>query len=280
MAAADRSLTVRKLELDLQVDAPRFWWGGRPFETHWFDALSLGLPDAEHYANDCVKAVIPLVSDPALVAQARGFIGQEASHSFLHTRCNAVLERRGVRPTLVAYKRWRLSLAHWLHTLSGMAVTVSWEHFTAITCQHTLQRTDFVTEAAEPFRALWMWHCAEELEHHCLAFDLYQAAGGAYWRRIFWYLYGSGLFASDFGIQTLANMYRGGSLWSPRVWWGAVRYFFGRRGLFWFALPRWVAFLRPGFHPSRYTDHSLVERTLGALASQLREVSRPRAEGT
>ncbi len=273
MTPSESTIPVRKLTLDLAKPPRRHWCGGRPFESQWFNALSQGLPKAERYAIECVKKVLPKVADAKLVAQARGFIGQEAAHSFLHNSANAELERQGLSFILEGYTDWRISKGHWLHELSGMAITVSWEHFTGILCEHTLTQTDLQQTADEPFRALWVWHCAEELEHQCLTHDIYTAAGGGYLRKVFWYLYGTGLFFTDFAIQTLYNLYRDGSLFSPRTWLGGLRYFFGRKGIFWFALPRWLSFFRPSFHPSRYNDEALVERTLAGLEGQLRVVA-------
>ena len=273
MPHSTETISVRKLTLGTNEPPGSKWWGGRAFQTHWFNALSQGLPRAEVYAISCVKASLPHLEDPELQALARGFIGQEASHSFLHNVCNVALDKQGLSFLLEGYTRWRLSKAHGLHRLSGLALTVSCEHFTSILCDHTLRHTDLPTNSDEPFRALWMWHCAEELEHQSLTHDVYTASGGGYWRKVLWDLYGTGLFLGDFVTQTLYNLYRDRCLLSLSTWSGAARYLFGSEGLVWFALPRWFAFFKPSFHPSLYNDNTLISQTLHALSAQLRVVS-------
>jgi predicted metal-dependent hydrolase len=256
---------VRRLRVDFDGPFERYWYQQRTFETHWFNALSLGLPQAERYAIECIKQGLPMIDDAALVAGAKGFIGQEATHSFVHNKCNAALNAQGFSFGLAAYTRWRLSKAHWLSTRTGLAITASWEHFTAMITSHMLGNNPTLEGCAEPVRSLWLWHSAEELEHKTLAYDMYHATGGGYLRRVAWYLYGSGLFVSDFTAQTLYNMYRDKCLFSPRVWGEGLRYFFGRGGLFWFGLPRWLDYLRPGFSPGEEDHTPLVQQALAEL---------------
>jgi len=44
------------------------------------------------------------------------------------------------------------------------------------------ERSDGVDEN---FKQLWRWHAIEETEHKAVAFDVYQAVGGGYFRRVF-----------------------------------------------------------------------------------------------
>ncbi|MRV75699.1 hypothetical protein GJ700_28675 [Duganella sp. FT92W] len=266
MTTITYSYPVRRLRVDFDTRFVRYWYQGRPFETHWFNALSLGLPQAERYAISCIKQAQPLVRGTELEPLARAFIGQEATHNFVHGKCNAVLKEQGFDFVLDGYTQWRLRFAPWLATTTGLGITAAWEHFTAILCEYTLSGDGPAMEGCdEPVRSLWVWHCAEELEHKALAYDMFHAAGGGYVRLQACYLYGAMLFLSDFAMQTLHNMYRDRCLASPRVWGGALRYFFGRRGLFWFALPRWLAYFKPGFNPSQADHTSLVRRAFEQL---------------
>jgi predicted metal-dependent hydrolase len=272
MSASEDTYPVRKLSIDFAAKSNRYWFKNRPFETHWFNALSFGIVPAERFAISCIKDSLPLVQEETLKAEARAFIGQESTHSFLHAKCNAELERQGYRFFLHRYCEWRLSKAHWLSRLSGLALTACWEHITAIICEHTLSRFDIFKDADDPFCALWTWHSAEELEHKCLAHDLYVGTAGGYPLKIGWLLYGTALFVTDFATQTAHNMYRDGRLFDPRVWLGCLRYFFGRQGLFWFALPRWLAFMHPRFHPGDVDNRALSAFALEQLKTRLKVV--------
>jgi hypothetical protein len=57
-----------------------------------------------------------------------------------------------------------------------------------------------------------------------------------------------------------------------KTWSGGLKYFFGRGGLVWFSIPRWLHFFDPGFSPSRYDNDELVHGTLSQLERQLRVV--------
>jgi uncharacterized protein len=274
-----RAYPVRKLDLDVTTPSRRLWFGGDAFRTHWFNSLSQGLPLAERYASDSVKAAMNHVTDPDLIERSRDFIGQEATHSFIHRQSNAQLTAQGLHYWLDGYTAWRMSKAHWLSWRSGLALTVSWEHFTTILCEHTLKHSAIDTVADEPYRTLWMWHCAEELEHSVLSHDLYVACRGSYLRLLLIYLYGSMLFVTDFLTQAIFNIYQDGQLLRWATWRDAGRYFFGRQGLFWFALPRWLAFLRPGFRAPRAQHAQLVDTALRALQDRLRVIPRAHASG-
>lgn len=266
------NIPVRTIKLELEQEQARHWLNQSAFETQLFNALSLILPRAERFANECVKAILPLVENTELRIAARGFIGQEASHSFIHEKCNKLLTRQGLKFAMEWYSQYRLKRSHWLHVKSRMALTSSWEHFTGIICEHSLKHSRLRTHADEPFRSLWLWHCAEELEHQSLAHDLYKAANGGYIRKILIYLYGSLMFASDLCIQVAYNLYLDRSLLSFKTWMGGFKYLFGRHGLIWFSIPRWIHYFQPGFSPSRYENSDLVQNTLSQLDQQLRVI--------
>lgn len=274
----NRIFPVRRLQVDFEQRTKRHWFSGKPFETYWFNALSLGLPLAERYAISTIKAYLDKISEPELLANARAFIGQEATHSHVHEKCNRELKKQGFSFSIERYALWRMSKAHWLHPKSGVALTMSWEHMTTIICEHALDRIDIFNNSDEPFRELWTWHCAEELEHKCLAYDLYREISGSYARRIAIFLYGTALFVTDFLWMTFHNMYRDGRLFDPRVWMGAAAYSFGRNGFFWFWLPRWLAYFNPRYHPS-HTDHRpIIERALARLSGKISNVGEPKAD--
>jgi predicted metal-dependent hydrolase len=76
--------------------APRrvaFYWSrtpphrvpGEPIATHVVNVLHLLLPAGERWFVKVFKEGLPLVEDPALLAEVKGFMGQEATHSVQHT---------------------------------------------------------------------------------------------------------------------------------------------------------------------------------------------------
>ena len=89
------TLTVRKLNVDLSRGFARHWMGGDVYRTAFMNALSMSFPLGEQMFIDSVRAVpADTIADPALRAEVKDFIGQEASHRYVHQQYNAELARQ------------------------------------------------------------------------------------------------------------------------------------------------------------------------------------------
>ena len=92
------TLTVRKLKIDLSRGFPRDWLGGDVWRTAFMNALSMSFPLGEQMFIDSLRAVPPeTIADAGLRAEVKDFVGQEASHRFVHEQVNAELARQGYR---------------------------------------------------------------------------------------------------------------------------------------------------------------------------------------
>ncbi|HEX9171186.1 MAG TPA: metal-dependent hydrolase [Telluria sp.] len=257
------TLTVRKLEIDLSHGFGRRWWGGDAYRSQLFNALSMSFPIGEQTFIDSVRAVPPeRLLDPVLRAEVRDFIGQEASHRFVHVQYNAELARQGLTYVIEPSVLRRVRFAAKLDVRSRLAVTCAYEHYTAMLADWVLRHPECMADAEPSLRTLWLWHAAEESEHKAVAFDVYLAAGGKYWRRVLWYVHISFMFAMDTLVQTTHNLHRSGQLWRLRTWASAANTWFGRRGLFWHLLLPSLQYLAPGFHPWRHDNRHLVDAWL------------------
>jgi predicted metal-dependent hydrolase len=63
---------------------PLRWIPGEPTATHVVNVLHLLLPAGERWFARVFKEGLPLVRDPRLLAETKGFMGQEATHSVQH----------------------------------------------------------------------------------------------------------------------------------------------------------------------------------------------------
>ena len=63
-------------KLDFQLDdrIPRFWNGGDPYKTRFFDAMSLTFPIGERYFISSVRAYRDQINDPKLLNEVKDFI--------------------------------------------------------------------------------------------------------------------------------------------------------------------------------------------------------------
>jgi predicted metal-dependent hydrolase len=257
------TLTVRKLNVDLSKGFGHHWLGGDPYRTALFNALSMTFPQGEQSFIDSVRAVpAARIADPALRAEIRDFIGQEASHRFVHQQYNDQLAAQGlvfVREQSIARRIRFLSRRD---PLDWVASTCAIEHYTAMLADGLLALPSWLEGAEPDMHTVWSWHAAEENEHKGVAMDLYRAAGGGYWRRISVYIQASIFLALDIAIQTADNLRRDGQLWKVRTWISAARTWLGREGIFWHLLGPSLHYLAPSFHPWQRDNGQLSTRWL------------------
>ena len=267
------SLTIRQLNIDLSQGFPRHWMGGNAFVSQLFNAQSMSFPIGEQYFIDSVRAALPLITDKHLQSQIKGFIGQEATHRHIHQQYNAELEKQGLHYWIEPYVAWRIRTAKNLGVKNNLAVTMAYEHFTAIFSDGVLSEAQWIADATEPLKTLWTWHSIEETEHKSVAFDAYHAIGGGYLRRIAWFLYVSLLFSIDTLLQTTHCLYRDGELFKAKTWRQAIKFCFGRGGLFRFSLPHYLRYFKLGFQPWQRDNLSLTEDWLKNRQSSYRQIS-------
>jgi uncharacterized protein len=262
---------VRRLLVDLQSPLPRHWNGGDAFRTAWFNALSFSFPAGEQVFIDAIKrglahlpASLPAAQRERFEAEARAFIGQEATHRHVHNRLNQQLLQHGLKnhwePRILRRRQRQLE---GLEPRAWLAVTAATEHFTAVLAEYLLVHPGPL-EGAEPrLRDLWLWHSAEESEHRSTAFDLYRALGGNELWRLRIYRVVTWHFATDLTRQTLNNLWHDGS-WKHLSTWRSAWRTLGH--LLRFVAPRWRQYLRADFHPSQ-GDGEAGARWLAANAS-------------
>ena len=280
-------LTVRRLGVDLSQGFSRHWNGGDAFMTAFCNALSMSFPVGEQFFIDSVREGAKHLSDgpehQALRETVRSFIGQEATHRHLHGLYNAHLEKQGLinhwerraarRLENARRRMFSTSDKAYLHEL---AITAAYEHFTALFGDLTLEKIDqagdWFAQAEEPLKTLWRWHAAEESEHKCVAFDLYQALGGNDTWRMRWFHYVLVQFTLDAIRQTVNNLWHDRTLHKPLTWISAFRFLLGRHGLVYRVVKPLWAYRRPDFHPTRVGHPGLAEQWLSRHADRWKAI--------
>src|SRR3954467_12434052 len=92
-------IQARKVHFDVS-DVPLEWIPGHPVASNVISFLNLILPAAERWFVATYNEALPLVKDPKLAEDMRGFIGQEGAHAEVHQRLlHEFMEERGVDPT-------------------------------------------------------------------------------------------------------------------------------------------------------------------------------------
>lgn len=247
-------LSVRRLLIDLEPSFARHWFGGDPFRTALFNALSMSFPAGEQFFIDAVRRAhqaLPADQRAAFDAEVRGFVGQEATHRRIHALFNGHLQAQGYVNEWEQRIPARVAFIERGDPRHALAATACYEHFTAIFAEWLLRHPARFDGVEPRLAAMWQWHSAEESEHRGTAFDLYVALGGDRRWRVRWMRIVTFHFVGDLARQTVCNLKRDGELWRWRTWKSGARTLFGRGGLIRECFGPWREWFRRDFHPMK-----------------------------
>ncbi|GAC1626074.1 MAG: metal-dependent hydrolase [Nevskia sp.] len=234
--------------------------------SQYFNALSIFFPEGEKFFIDSVRHYRDRITDPALLEDIKGFIGQEAMHGREHRVYNASLAGAGFDVTLLEGRA--ISLLDFarknLRPVHRLAATIALEHFTAILAD-VLLREERVLEGADPAMvALWRWHALEETEHKAVAYDVYrQVMRGSlrgYTLRCTVMLTTTIRFLAQTARTHYHLIRQDGRERDWRGWLTLVNTLWGRPGLLRRIVLPWLAYFRPGFHPWQHDNRALLQR--------------------
>jgi len=177
----------RKTYFAFPLNIPKYWVRNNPTRTHIMNSLNLFLPSFERMIMRTVlDKIIPRLEDPRLVAQARGFAGQEMRHSRAHELFLDNLRAQGYNlDRFLAFTEWffenllEKKLGHKL----GLSVVASFEHYTDLLVLLILQG-DFLDGCDPHMKELFAWHAAEEVEHNAVAYEMLRTIDDGYGLRM------------------------------------------------------------------------------------------------
>jgi uncharacterized protein len=255
----------RKVHFDFS-DIPLHWIPGHPVASDVVGLLNITLPALERWIVATFNEALPLVKDPRLAEDMRGFIGQESIHADTHERAlHEFMIARGLNPKPMLDEieyvfgkvlspskstdpRRRLNQLR-----DRLWLIAALEHYTALLGDFALNCT-WDDYGADPTLAdLVRWHGSEEVEHRHVAHDVASYFSNSYLDRLAAILLAVNLIFVSFqrGAWYLVKH-------DPEVnigWWTMqrLRYQDSKKGL----LPKYwrlfgtntLGYLRPGFSP-------------------------------
>ncbi|MCH8178375.1 MAG: metal-dependent hydrolase [Proteobacteria bacterium] len=260
-----------RLQFGLDGDIPKHWFGGDPFKTRFWDALSLIFPPGEKYFMNCVRDWREQISDPQLLQDIKDFNRQEAQHSLVHRQDNDRLRKQGVDVDRLSdmvdtmlngdYRR-RYSPGY------NIAITSALEHFTSIIAHSLFDKRDVMKEADHRVRAMYAWHAIEEVEHKGVAYDvMVDYAKVGYVGRVWGLVHASVMFPMTiFRVQRQLMIHDGFSL--------SQRLKLMAKGLWWLLKPggvlapmyrHYITYYKPGYHPWQEAEQPGYEEWLAAF---------------
>jgi predicted metal-dependent hydrolase len=197
-SSAPHPLQPRHVKFDWR-DTPVQWLSGDAFATHTINVLHLLFPAGELWFCRVYNKVLPLVTDPQVHADAKGFMRQEAIHSRSHDGVlkhyyaahgmdtgpfTAKIDHLFKHALGEAPFGWKIGHTRfWIRQQLGTIAAM--EHFFGYLGNWVLNAKGLDEAKADPVMLdLLRWHGAEEVEHRMVAYALFKHMGGNYLERV------------------------------------------------------------------------------------------------
>ena len=259
-----RPIKPRRMDFDMTLLRDKYFFRGNPILSTLMYALSASFPDGERFFIDSVRHYQKDIEDPALLAQIRGFIGQEAHHSRIHEDFNAQAESLGIAMEKIQkrFKRRIDTARRRLDPGRQLAITAALEHVTATLAQWTLENPEagMGDDDHSPLREMLIWHAMEEIEHKAVAFDVYRTAVDKEKERIMVAKLVFRSFWIQMAIAQLVLLWRDRKIPSLQHIREAWHFMWGKGGFRSWAAPGFKRYLKVGFHPNDIDQSHLVEQ--------------------
>jgi uncharacterized protein len=267
---ADLVIHPRNLMFGRGQTTARWWHGGDPVATAFYNGMSIAFPLGEAFFIDSVRKFRDAV--PAeQQAQIDAFIKQEAVHSREHIHFNKQAKEAGYDvASMEAHLAEQLAKTKELPPVINLATTVALEHFTAIIAHAVLKSDRHMKGASADAARLWKWHAIEEIEHKAVAFDTFLAATKSIssfkrWKFLSLVMLQSTNQFLRGRVRNMGHLFDQDGINKPTTWLRAFSYLLIYPGLLRQIFPAWLAFFRPGFHPWQKDDRALLSRSEAKL---------------
>ena len=259
----DLTITPRDRRFGRGTTQQRWWMGGDPIATAFYNALSITFPKGEAFFVDSVRSFREGVP-PKLEQEINAFIKQEVMHSREHVSFNKRVSDAGYEiAALEEVVTQSLELTKNRPAILNLAVTMALEHYTAILAADFLGNPKLLAGADKEWGDLWRWHAIEEIEHKGVAYDTWLHATRDWSRFKRWrikalvMLIVTGRFFNG-RRKGVLDLLRQDGLTGPRVWGRLAWYVLAKPGMMRKILGAWIAFFLPGFHPWNEDDRALI----------------------
>jgi uncharacterized protein len=253
---------VRKPNYNFSDNTERYWFNGSVFRTHLANALTILFPDAEKFFVRTVKHYSSQLKNEDLRKAVLAFIGQETQHSIQHEKFwdNLKLQGYDLDSFLSVFRKFTLEFIEPMQTPEErLALTAGLEHYTALLAEVALEGDVFHTADPE-LRKLFEWHCAEELEHKAVAFDLLMEVNSDYSLRVQGMILASILMLIFIPLTTFYLVNKDKQLLSPSFWKEGFNFFFLKHQVLPKAFKIFLEYFDPNFHPSQRNCQHLIQK--------------------
>ena len=258
----------RKMNFDLARSSTQDWCGKNLLHSAYMNGISLALPLGEHFFIRTVRQFEQDITDPQLRDEIKDFVAQEAIHSRQHEIYNKLLIRDGYDIAPLEQRTREALEEAWQEAspMERLAITISLEHITHVLGDQILSHTDRLQDWDSEYRAFWMWHAAEEVEHKAVCYDLYRKLGGTYLMRtktivtmtarileIFW--------KNQHDLLEQTCRMRGLDMFSAAtINRSNLEFIYGNEGILRGCERAYCAWFAPGYHPWKHDNRKVLDQ--------------------
>ena len=261
---ADLTITPRDRRFGRGTQQARWWLGGDPIATAFYNALSITFPRGEAMFIEAVRAHRD-GTPPKLEAEINAFIKQEVIHSREHVSFNNRVVDAGYDVSALEQAVIEtLALTKDRPPIVKLAVTMALEHYTAMMAQELLANPAHFKGGNQESVDLWRWHAIEEIEHKGVAYDTWLHATRDWSRGKRWRIKALMMIVVTFKfwprrIVGAKELLRQDGITGWRVNWGLAKLLLGRPGMVRRIFPAWCSYFLPSFHPWNHDDRHLIQ---------------------
>ncbi len=254
----------------------RWWNGGDPYATAFYNAMSAAFPKGEAFFIESLRPYRDAVP-PRLAAEIAVFTVQELLHTREHVAFNRRMAEAGYDiSTHQATIDRRLAPIRLKPPIASLATTMALEHFTAILAHELLANPIHLAGADAETAELWRWHAMEEIEHKAVAYDTWLHATRDWGQFKRWKTKTKVmlLITRNFMVDRTCGMIellRQDGLTGPRVLANLFWFCFVKPGMMRLIWQGWLDFFKPGFHPWQHDNSDLIaalDQTRKAAAAE------------
>jgi predicted metal-dependent hydrolase len=256
------AIKPRRMQFDTDnMKMPQFSIENNSLISTFFYSLSAMFPEGERFFIHAVRHYQSAITDPKMLEDIRGFIGQEAHHGRCHDDLNNAIEKLGIPMSMVTDNM--VSRVTMLKTRFGperqLALTVAMEHFTASLAEFILENPEVLDNAPETFRSMMLWHSVEEIEHKAVAFDVFRLqVNDEFMRRRVMVIAMITIF-SRIAFFQVRMLWKTKHMPNIKEWIGATRFFWGKKGILRANSKGMKKFFQRNFHPNDIDQSALIE---------------------
>lgn len=219
-------IVIRDFSFEFPDDIDPVWIPNQHVRSHMFNGLSLTMPHLEPFLVKTARESARGIECEELLADIRGFCGQESQHYKCHRRLNDVLTANGypefARVEERMDKAWKKLITKSLE--KRLAYSAGFECMTnGFTLWLIKKRLQLFKNADPHITSFWLMHMIEETEHKTVALDCYMAHSGRYWTRFLGVFHGSFHVVGWGLIGMMSGLKQDGVLKKPSTWFELAR---------------------------------------------------------